>query len=139
LPHVLPTDNSYHISCQQINLNTCIFRRLFLPHVLSANNSCHTCFLGKWYLPYALSKSNYYHFCQQTLYLFSIQGFQETKKKTLTRKHYVIITIWIDRNNSGDQPGSHGPNRSINLLDVKFAALRTDNLVSTHRWRFITS
>ena len=41
--------------------------------------------------------------------------------------------------NSFGQPGSHGPNRSINPLDVNFAALRADNLASMHRWRFITT
>jgi preprotein translocase subunit SecG len=35
------------------------------------------------------------------------------------------------------QPGSHRLNRSINPLDVNIAALRADNLDSTHRWRFI--
>ena len=37
------------------------------------------------------------------------------------------------------QPGSHRLNRSINPLDVNIAALRADNLDSTHRWRFITT
>ena len=37
------------------------------------------------------------------------------------------------------QPGSHRLNRSISPLDVNIAALRADNLDSTHRWRFITT
>jgi hypothetical protein len=35
--------------------------------------------------------------------------------------HYTSLSL---------QPGSHGPNRSINPLDVKFAALSADNLAS---------
>ena len=44
--------------------------------------------------------------------------------------HYTSLSL---------QPGSDGPNRSINPLDVKFAVLSADNLASTHRWRFITT
>ena len=48
-----------------------------------------------------------------------------------SRKPYVQNCLF--------QPGSHRLNRSISPLDVNIAALRADNLDSTHRWRFITT
>jgi hypothetical protein len=50
-----------------------------------------------------------------------------------------LITIQANQSPRPITLQKHGPNRSINLLDVKFAALRTDNIDSTHRWRFITT
>ena len=48
-----------------------------------------------------------------------------------------ILNCHVERRDQ--QPGSHRLNRSINPLDVNIAALRADNLDSTHRWRFITT
>ena len=51
---------------------------------------------------------------------------------------YHVIKQWTEKETTS-QPGSHRLNRSINPLDVNIAALRADNLDSTHRWRFITT
>jgi hypothetical protein len=51
-------------------------------------------------------------------------------------KPYLFLKIYLKID---VQPGSHRLNRSINPLDVNIAALRADNLDSTHRWRFITT
>jgi hypothetical protein len=56
-----------------------------------------------------------------------------------TARHERKININYTCQQTARQPGSHRLNRSINPLDVNIAALRADNLDSTHRWRFITT
>jgi hypothetical protein len=58
------------------------------------------------------------------------------RKSTCVPRYQRVISSLLP---TGTQPGSHRLNRSISPLDVNIAALRADNLDSTHRWRFITT